>query len=246
MRCFFRVEYDGTEYGGWQVQPNAPSIQQQLQNAFSVVTRDACTITGAGRTDAGVHARGQGAHIDLPEHTDLLRMEMSVNGLLPKDIAIYGLKRVRDDFHARFSAKTRTYQYHIVERKMPLFQNRAWMLYHSVCWDKVSSNVKCLRGTHDFTTFCASGSSTDNMVCAVENATVEKKGELLIFTVTADRFIYKMIRSVIGTLIDIGRGQIEETIDSIILSKTRGRAGQTAPACGLVLEWVDYFEPEEL
>ncbi|KMQ51648.1 tRNA pseudouridine synthase A [Chitinispirillum alkaliphilum] len=240
MRCFFRVEYDGSKYGGWQIQKNSPSIQQQLENAFSVVARLPCSVTGAGRTDAGVHARGQGAHIDLPEGADLFKWEASVNGLLPKDIAVYSLREVKGDFHARFSAKEREYTYCITQRKSPLYRNHSWFVYYPVVWEKVIFNLSFLHGSHDFAAFCASGSSTDNTVCNIISANLDKDGELWKLTIKADRFIYKMVRSLVGTLIDIGRGQIKETIDNVIRLKERSLVGQTAPACGLFLEWVAY------
>ncbi len=242
MRCFCRVEYDGTQYSGWQVQNKDRSVQSTLEEAFSTVTRIPCKIVGAGRTDAGVHARGQGLHIDLPQSADLGQCETSVNAVLPNDIGIYNLQKVSDDFHARYSAKQRCYKYRIATRKMPLFKSRAYKLTYTIDWNCLRKNCTFLIGTHDFTAFCAAGSSAKSMLCTVEKAELTQENDLYVFTIVADRFLYKMVRSIVGTLIDISRGNISMTLDEIIQSKKRALVGQTAPAHGLVLDYVTYDE----
>lgn len=240
MRCFCRVEYDGTAYAGWQIQNNDRSIQSELESAFSTVVRRPCKIVGAGRTDAGVHAKGQGMHIDLPDKIDLKKCESSVNALLPNDIAVYNFQVVEDSFHARFSAIERCYKYYIVSRKMPLWDGRAHVVTLRVDWELVNKNIPSLIGKHDFTAFCSSGSSADSKVCEVKYASLENNNGVRIFNITADRFIYKMVRSIVGTLIDIGRGRITDSLDKIIESNDRTLVGNTVSACGLVLEYVDY------
>jgi tRNA pseudouridine38-40 synthase len=242
MRYFFRVEYDGTGYGGWQVQTNARSVQQELSNAFSTVTRSPCRVTGAGRTDAGVHARAQGAHIDIEVPVDIGKCEISVNAVLPPDIGIYGLRQVDASFHARFSAIRRHYRYYLADRKRPLLYKRVWMVFHDVDWDRVERNIPFLPGAHDFSAFCSSNTTTENMVCSVYDASLSLKNGVRVFSISADRFIYKMVRSIVGTLIDIGRGRLDSTIDAIIAGRDRGSVGETAPACGLVLDYVEYKE----
>jgi tRNA pseudouridine38-40 synthase len=240
MRYFFRVEYDGTAYCGWQRQDNAPSIQGELERAFSTATRSACSITGAGRTDAGVHARAQGAHVDLAAPIDTMAVVSSVNGLLPRDIAIYRLQLVGDDFHARYSALSRQYRYFLCSRKRPLYEKRAWTVVYDIRWDLVKNEIGSLLGTHDFTTFCASGSEVQHANCTIIAASLEGDDERYVVTIEANRFVYSMVRSLCGTLIDIGRGRIDARLADLIECKDRGRAGQTAPACGLVLDNVTY------
>ena len=240
MRCFCRVEYDGTAYAGWQVQENDRSIQSELESAFTTVVRRPCKIVGAGRTDAGVHAKGQGMHIDLPDDIDLSKCESSVNVVLPDDIGVYDFQRIGDSFHARFSAIERCYKYYIVSRKRPLWQGRALLVTFQVDWELVRKNIPCLLGKHDFEAFCSSGSSADSKVCDIKYAGLEEENGIRIFTIRPDRFIYKMVRSLVGTLIDIGRGRIKDSLGTIIDSKDRTLVGDTVSACGLVLDYVAY------
>jgi tRNA pseudouridine38-40 synthase len=240
MRYFFRVEYDGTRYGGWQSQTNAGSVQETLGSAFSTVVREKCTITGAGRTDAGVHARAQGAHVDIESPLDIRKCELSVNAVLPDDISIYHLQPAPADFHARYSPVKRRYIYSMALRKRPLLIKKVWMIFYTVDWEKVAANAEALLGKHDFTAFCAKGSSAKTMTCTVVQAELAKAADGFSFTIEADRFLYKMVRTIMGTLIDIGRGKITDSMEAIINSKDRKRAGETAPACGLVLDYVEY------
>lgn len=240
MRYFFRVEYDGTAYGGWQHQKNTPSVQETIEQAFSTVVRVHCGVTGAGRTDAGVHARAQGAHIDVQSPLDIRVCEHSVNSLLPPAVAIYNLQRVDDSFHARFSAVSRTYRYCICNRKHPLLFNRVWPVFYTIDWVRVRKETTSLCGAHDFSTFCASGSGVRHARCTVSAASFETNGEGAVFTIEANRFVYNMVRSIVGTLVDMGRGHIKASLADILAGKDRGLAGLTAPACGLTLEKVTY------
>jgi tRNA pseudouridine38-40 synthase len=240
MRYFFRVEYDGARYGGWQAQTNASSVQETIADSFSTVTREQCSITGAGRTDAGVHARGQAAHIDLQSPIDARKCELSVNAVLPDDICIYHLQPAPDDFNARYSAKMRRYVYYMTLRKKPLSFKKVWMVFYEVNWDKVRSCAQVLPGKHDFTAFCAKGSGAKTMTCTIRRAELESIADGYSFTIEADRFLYKMVRTIVGTLIDMGRGKITDSMEEIIKSKDRKKAGETAPACGLMLDYVEY------
>lgn len=242
MRYFFRVEYDGSRYGGWQRQPNAVSIQELLEKAFETALRVPVSIVGAGRTDAGVHAKGQGAHLDIKNLVDIRRCQRSINALLPREIAIFNLQQVSDSFHARYSAISRRYVYMICTRKRPLNFERAWLLFYDVDWDQVRNNLQFLKGTHDFTSFCASGSGTPNNICTVKNVSLEDEQGFIQFTIEANRFIYKMVRTIVGTLIEIGRGKLKLSMEDIIAAKDRALAGETAPPSGLFLENVFYPE----
>ncbi len=244
MRYFFRVEYDGLKFGGWQCQPNAVSIQEVLENALKIALRSPMKITGAGRTDAGVHARAQAVHFDYDNSIDERKLQLSLNALLPPEIAVYNISQVNPLFHARFSASSRQYKYYFCVRKQPLYAKRVWMIYTDVDWNLVSDNCEYLLGTHDFSTFCASGAGSDNMVCTVKRADFQNTNGCIVFTIEADRFIYKMVRSIVGTLVDIGRGKFKSTLADIIACKDRSRAGLTAPPFGLVLEKVNY--PKEI
>ncbi|MFP4418671.1 MAG: tRNA pseudouridine(38-40) synthase TruA [Chitinispirillaceae bacterium] len=244
MRFFFRVEYNGACYSGWQSQLDAVSIQSTLEKAFSTVVRKACRVVGAGRTDAGVHARGQGAHIELPENTDVDQCIRSVNSLLPRDIAVYNMVAVDDTFHARYSAIKRLYTYRITLRKRPLSAHQSWYMPYDVDWSRVQQEASSLVGKNDFSAFCSSGHSHNTMDCTVYRAGIDFEEKLIIFTIEANRFLYKMVRSLVGTMIDIGRGKKQYSVGEILNSKDRNRAGETAPACGLVLENVFYPEEE--
>jgi tRNA pseudouridine38-40 synthase len=240
MRYFFRVEYDGANYGGWQRQKNAVSVQQCLEEAFSTVAGHDCAVVGAGRTDAGVHARGQGAHVDIDRGITANKVEISVNGLLPPDIAIYGLTAVDERFHARYSARHRTYAYYLTTRKRPLVRCRAWSVRYRIDWEAVERAVEQHRGTHDFVAFCSTNTTTENMRCTVHRAALDRSVDPFVFTICADRYVYKMVRSLVGTLVDIGRGAIEFTIGTLLERRDRSLVGQTAPPWGLVLEHVVY------
>ena len=240
MRYFFRVEYDGTGYGGWQHQKSTPNIQDALERAFSTVVRAPCRITGAGRTDAGVHARAQGAHVDVDGPLRIRHSEHSVNALLPSDIAVYALQQVDDSFHARFSAVSRSYCYRICGRKRPLLFNRVWPVFYKIDHDRVREEAASLSGVHDFSAFCASGSDVRHARCTVLSARFEPEGDCMVFAIEANRFVYTMVRSLVGTLVDMGRGKIIESMTDILAKKDRARAGTTAPACGLTLEKVNY------
>lgn len=150
MRYFFRVQYDGTGFRGWQRQDNAPSVQQTLEKAFSTVLRTPCEVVGAGRTDAGVHARRQGAHIDVDAPFDIRLIEKSVNAVLPWSVEVSTIQPVADDFHARYSAIRRRYRYYMSTVKAPLLFKRVWILYQPVDWNRVAANIACVRGEHDF------------------------------------------------------------------------------------------------
>jgi tRNA pseudouridine38-40 synthase len=240
MRYFFRVEYDGTRYSGWQRQNNAPTIQEALERAFCTVLRASCRIVGAGRTDAGVHARSQGAHIETERSIDPSAVELSVNALLPVDIAVYRLQAVEESFHARYSVVSRRYRYFLCSRKRPLLFKRVWMVFYPIDWNKVESSAQLLCGNHDFNTFCAAGSGVRHARCTVTHASLTTENDLKVFTIEANRFVYTMVRSIMGTLIDIGRGHITDSMTDLLAAKDHRRAGITAPACGLVLDKVFY------
>lgn len=244
MRYFFRVEYDGLAFQGWQRQPNGPSVQQALEEALSLILRMPIAVVGSGRTDTGVHARAQGVHFDCPLPLEPALLQRSLNGVVSKNIGVYDFRPVADDFHARYSAIRRGYKYRIAVRKSPLHNNRAWQLFYPVDWQRVQRSCEALLGEHDFSAFCASGATTSHARCTVHAARLEQHGELWVFSIEANRFVYRMVRSVVGTLVDIGRGILDEPMEQILAQRLRERTGETAPACGLTLH--DVFYPGEL
>ncbi|MBN1308817.1 MAG: tRNA pseudouridine(38-40) synthase TruA [Chitinispirillaceae bacterium] len=242
MRYFCRVAYDGTPFGGWQRQPDAPSIQQLLDEKAAIVLRRPVFFTGAGRTDAGVHAKAQGAHFDYDGAIDVRRFTQSMNALLPAEAAIYDVAAVGSSFHARFSALRRRYRYYLCGRKSPLFVQRAWPVFYAIDWGTIMTQLPALLGTHDFSAFCASGNGGATAVCTVSAAAIEREGECMVFSIEADRFVYKMVRSIVGTLVDIGRGKQPLTLKEVLERRERALTGATAPPYGLVLEEVVYAE----
>lgn len=240
MRYFFRVEYDGGAYHGWQRQPTGLCVQEVLESAFATAARQPVTVTGAGRTDAGVHARRQGAHIDLVGTIDLPALLRSVNAILPPDVAIGPLQAVPDSFHARFSATARRYRYYIRRSKCALDRNRTWAMGFAVDWDRASRELTSIVGTHDFSAFNASGSSVDVPVCTLNVAALEHADGQWVFCLEANRFVYRMVRSIVGTVVDICRGELDDSLISILASRDRSRVGSSAPAWGLVLDDVVY------
>lgn len=242
MRYFCRVAYNGAGYGGWQRQPHDNSIQEQLERAAAVILREPVSIIGAGRTDAGVHASAQGAHFDYTGVLDFRRFTHSMNALLPNDIAIRNVRAVAPSFHARYSAVRRRYRYQIRPIKSPLHKGLCWVVNYPVDWAKIAGQVASLEGEHDFTTFRASGCGSSSARCTVFETTLTVSAEQVFFIIEGNRFIYKMVRSIVGTLVDIGRGARERSLHDILTSCDRTQAGITAPPGGLVLEAVVYKE----
>jgi tRNA pseudouridine38-40 synthase len=242
-RYFARVEYDGGTFSGWQKQPGVSTVQGEIERAFSTIFRQDISITGAGRTDAGVHGRGQAFHVDLPPVSDGGKIVYSLNALVGPSIAIYDFKKTSDAFHARFSARERTYCYYMATRKMPLYHGSSLYVPSSVDWGYFQRQLNVLTGRHEFTSFCSSGCYTDNHFCTIRDAFVEERGRnLKVVTIRADRFLYKMVRTIIGTALDGARGTVGLEFDRLLQKKDRNAAGTTAPAQGLVLEYVRYDE----
>lgn len=240
-RYFCRVEYDGESYSGWQVQPDRVTVQQVLEEKMTIIAQESVSTICGGRTDAGVHGRGQSVHFDIDKDIDIYKYQKGVNALLPDTIAIYDLKKVGDDFHARFSATKREYLYTITYRKTPLLRNHSARVTYPMDWNRVREEVKALHGKHVFTSFCAVGYYSDNHTCDVELVELDFPTEgVATLRLRADRFVYKMVRTIVGTLIDMGRGKIKHSMEEVIRAENRELAGFTAPSQGLTFEWVYY------
>ena len=252
MRFFIYLSYDGTAYHGWQVQPNGNSVQETLQFALSTLLRTEIPITGAGRTDAGVHAALMVAHFDadesqLPksprvEQSPLDYLVYRLNGMLPADIAIQRIVPVVADAHARFSARARTYYYYVHTCKSPFLRDRSWRLVHIPDFEAMNRAAVVLTEYTDFTSFSKLNTDTRTNICHVRSARwVQLSDHEWRFEITADRFLRNMVRAIVGTLMEVGRGQL--TLDGfrqVIEQKNRSVAGDSVPARGLFLQEVEY------
>ncbi len=246
MRYFLRLSYDGTLYHGWQVQPNGDSVQACLQRALSALLRQDVSVTGAGRTDAGVHASLMVAHFDAPADLDCPQLVYRLNKMLPPDIAIQDARPVAEGMHARFSATSRTYHYFVHLSKSPFRRQYSWQLYGDIDFQRMNAAAQCLLGEHDFTSFSKTGTDTKTNICNVTEARWEElEPGVWRFTISANRFLRNMVRAVVGTLIEVGRGRLdEEQLRLIIRCKDRCEAGQSVPAHGLFL--VDIRYPDSI
>ena len=254
MRYFIELSYDGTAYHGWQVQPNGNSVQETLQRALSLLLRSEVAVTGAGRTDAGVHAAMMVAHFDaidpLPAPPVREEREQSaenylvyrLNGVLPHDIAIHKIYPVADDMHARFSAIARTYYYYVHTRKSPFLRDRSWRLVSTPDFEAMNRAAATLLEYEDFTSFSKLNTDTKTNICHVCLARwVQLSDYEWRFEITADRFLRNMVRAIVGTLMEVGRGQLTiEGFREVIERKDRCAAGDSVPARGLFLQEVKY------
>ncbi len=235
------VEYDGTRYSGWQRQENAPSIQAEIEQSLLGILHEKIVIAGAGRTDAGVHARGQVANFKSPAAFDLFTLRGGLNGTLPDDIVIHSVDEVPLDFHARYSARKRTYSYTITTEPSALLRAFSWHVRYKLDPALLSRAADCLMGEHSFQSFCKMQSEVDHYRCTVYEAAWTREGSLLRFVVTADRFLHGMVRALTGTMVDLARGYISyDDFESLIGAGDRTEAGPAAPPAGLVLERVIY------
>ena len=255
MRFFITLSYDGTRYHGWQIQPNGDSVQQELQEALSTLLRKPVEVVGAGRTDTGVHARMMVAHFDLDPTQPPLEGAMvngqwsmvnnlayKLNKLLPQDIAVQDVQQVADDMHARFSATSRTYHYYINIKKDPFLQAYSWQIPFALDFDKMNEAAKVLLEYKDFTSFSKVNTDTKTNLCDLKEAYWQEvaPGQWR-FTITANRFLRNMVRAIVGTLVEVGRGRISiEEMRQIIEAKDRCQAGESVPGKALFLVDIKY------
>jgi tRNA pseudouridine38-40 synthase len=242
-RYFLELSYKGTRFHGWQIQKNAPSVQEVLNQTLEVLLKEKVETTGAGRTDTGVHAKYFVAHFDSAKEKlhENHRFLSQLNQILPEDIAILKIVWVPDTAHARFDALSRTYEYHIATRKNPFMNEYAWYLKKTPDQDLMNKAAKKLLTITDFTSFSKLHSNTKTNLCKVSKAIWEEKDGMLVFTITADRFLRNMVRAIVGTLVNVGLGKtsMEEYMD-IIESRNRSNAGQSVPGKGLFLTDISY------
>lgn len=242
MRYFITLSYDGSAYHGWQIQPSSKSVQGTLQDALSLLLREDISVIGAGRTDTGVHARKMIAHFDIDTNIDVDQLTYRLNGVLPHDIAILRIQPVADDAHARFSATSRTYHYYVHIGKSPFLREYSWRLIHEPDFAAMNHAAERLFEYEDFTSFSKVNTDTKTNICHIERAAwVQLSPTEWRFEIKADRFLRNMVRAIVGTLMEVGRGTLsEQQFCEIIEKKDRCAAGDSVPARGLFLVDVTY------
>lgn len=253
MRYFITFSYDGTCYHGWQIQPNGVSVQEVLKNALSTLLRTSIAVVGAGRTDAGVHARMMVAHFDIVEQDsdcvsqaaseiDCGQLVYKLNKILPHDIAIQKVERVADDLHARFSATSRTYHYFIHTNKDPFLRAYSWQIYGMLDFRKMNEAAHILMDYSDFTSFSKVNTDTKTNLCTITEAHWDEiEPGVWRFTITANRFLRNMVRAIVGTLVEVGRGKLSlDGFKKVIEEKNRCSAGESVPGNALFLVDIKY------
>ena len=235
------LEYDGTHFVGWQSQDRGRTVQDELERALRVLTRASIRPIGSGRTDAGTHALGQVAHFQTASDLPTERLLRGLNGLLPADIAIRAIDEVPADFHARYSAKRKRYRYRIHLAKSALNRSQVWAYYQALSLAPMRAAARALIGTHGFGAFCKQDPVPNSLDCQIYDADWSVQGTELVFEIEGNRFLRHMVRILVGTMVDIGRGtRPAEDIAALLASGERADAGPTAPAHGLCLLWVAY------
>lgn len=245
MRYFISLAYKGTHFHGWQVQPNAVSVQEKINEGLSMLLKENVMILGAGRTDAGVHAKQMYAHFDTDKEFDCEKIAYRLNAYIDDAILIKSIFLVVDTAHARFDATARAYEYWICQEKNPFLKEGAWLMYSNLDFDLMNEAASYLTQVNDFTSFAKIHSDVKTHICDVRKAVWEQREEMWVFTIEADRFLRNMVRAIVGTLVDVGKKKITiQEFKDIIRKMDRGSAGVSAPAQGLYLVKVEY--PQEL
>jgi tRNA pseudouridine38-40 synthase len=249
MRYFLRFAYDGTAFHGSQRQPNGVTVQETMEQALALIFREEVQLTFAGRTDAGVHAHEMYAHFDIGDEEmrrEGERLVFRLNGILPDSIAIFDIYPVKENAHARFDAVRRTYEYHIIDHKDPFLCKQATRIRPGLDFAAMNESAKLLIGKQDFASFCRTNTDVKTTICDLKQAEwKELDNGHAVFTISADRFLRNMVRAVVGTLFEIGRGKMtKEQFAEVITQHNRCAAGDSAPAEGLFLTHIEY--PEEI
>jgi tRNA pseudouridine38-40 synthase len=241
MRYFFEIAYKGTNYKGWQTQHNAITVQEVVEDGLAKLTGEKIEIIGSGRTDTGVHCEQQFFHADITKEIVLKDFQHRLNVLLPKDISIQSIRKVKPEASARFDAFSRTYHYRITLRKNPLLEGLALHYFKSADVPTMNKAAALLLGEHDFQSFSKVKTNVNHFLCDITKAEWKQKDDQLEFVITANRFLRGMVRAIVGTLLDVGAGKMTvKDFQTIINSKDRRKAGQNVPPEGLYLTKVKY------
>lgn len=235
------IQYEGTQYAGWQIQENAPTVQEVIRNSIKQILQESINLIGAGRTDAGVHALGQVASFELSRELDLYKFKYSLNSVLPFDISITNIESVDEKFHARFSAKKRAYIYLISNQKSPFFDRYSYTLFSDFNKDKLNELSSALIGTQDFTSFSKTNTEVQNKICEVYEARWRRQKNFFIFYIEANRFLYGMVRAIVGCLLKAYSSEEGKNyLRNVLNQKDRSAAADAVPAKGLFLYKVKY------
>lgn len=235
------IQYDGTNYSGWQIQSNANSIQQEVINAIKIILKEDVNLIGSGRTDAGVHAIGQVANFKAEKEIDLYKFQFQLNSILPEDISITSIQKADEKFHSRFDAKKRTYLYLISQFKSPFYKKYSYFYPQQINLVKLNELSNIFLGKKDYSSFCKKKSEVENKICNVYEISWFTQYDLIIFKVAADRFLHGMVRAIVGTLLNSLKQDNQELyIQQIFESANRETAGEAVPAKGLFLYKVEY------
>jgi tRNA pseudouridine38-40 synthase len=241
MRYLFEISYLGTRYNGWQTQANATGIQEIVEKALSTILRTETPIVGSGRTDTGVHCAQQFFHADIEKAFHSEKLIIQLNSFLPNDIAIRSIHAIHDKASARYDAIERTYEYHLTRVKDPLLVDRAFYCFKELNVSTMNQAAALLIGTHDFECFSKVKTDVNHFICDIKKAEWNEKGDLLVFTITANRFLRGMVRAIVGTLLDVGAGKTSVAgFQKIVSGKDRKKAGMNVPPEGLYLMKVKY------
>ena len=244
QRYFIHLAYNGSDYHGWQVQDNAPTVQESVNKALSTLLNTEINVLGCGRTDTGVHASDFYAHFDLEKKLSLEKREtllFKLNRFLPTSIVIFDIRAVKEDANTRFDALSRTYKYHVSRRKDPFFDDFSYFVYGDLDIDLMNQAANEMMKFTDFSSFSKLHTQTKTNNCKISEAKWEEDAHKIVFTIKADRFLRNMVRSIVGTLLDVGRHKISiEEFKTIIKNKDRCDAGYSVPAKALFLDKVEY------
>jgi tRNA pseudouridine38-40 synthase len=237
------IAYDGTAYAGWQIQPSEPTVQAALESAWHEITREEVRMMAAGRTDAGVHALGQVAGVATDSQLTATALQRGLNAVLPEDVAVVALEEAPANFHATYDAKRKTYRYQIHNGRTPdvFHRHYVWHYPQPLDAEKMHTAAQALLGKHDFASFESAGSERPDSVRTLFAVEVARRGDRITIEVTGDGFLYNMVRAIVGTLIEVGKGAREPAwVVEVLASRDRRNAGQTAPPHGLFLVNVEY------
>lgn len=235
------IEYDGTDFVGWQRQPNGRSVQEVIEKTLANLLQEDVNVIGSGRTDSGVHARGQVANFRCNSIMKIEQMQKGLSALLPEDVCIHGAEDVDFDFHARYSAKSRKYSYAITTEPTALRRRYAWLVKYKIEHTILDECANLVLGTHDFEGFCKLDAGNEHYLSNVLQSKWKNESTNMIYEIEANRFLYGMVRGLVGTMLDVARGYCNiDDFKSVLNEKARSKAGQSAPPHGLTLENVSY------